>query len=302
MKRSLIIGIFIFLFINTIIAGSDFLLINNSPESSGKGNAGVAEYSDVSYSLINPASTVKNIKPQVSFTYLILNNDLNYNYFGAGYPLSTGMLSVHLIYVSLPDSSETFGGEEKGEGINFSDVGIIISDSFKIGDIVNAGLSFKYIKCEISDFKDSTYAFDFGLIKEFNFFNFAKKYYNNLNIGSSVKNFGGKMKFIEQEEELPLTYTFGIKYSPYVNMSFLYDLNKTINKDMDHFFGFEYKTPYYFIPRIGVKFEEETVLMSGIGIQYGLDFMKFKCDYSYNLLGQVVKNHSFSLNFEILVL
>ena len=66
-----------------------------------------------------------------------------------------------------------------------------------------------------------------------------------------------------------------------------------------NYFGIEYKTPFYVLPRIGLKFEEETVLMTGIGFNYQTSYLKFKIDYSHNLLGQVIKSHSISLNLEI---
>lgn len=294
-----LIFIFVFSLIKLISAGSDFLLINNSSERSGKGNAGVSDYSDISYALVNPASTIKNNKPQISFTYLVLNNNLNYNYLGVGFPAFSGTLSIHLIYLYFPNLSETHGGEETGSFMNYNDMCIVISDSFKIMDICNCGLSLKYIKSEISDIKASTYALDFGVIKDFNFLNFEKKYYNNLKIGLSIKNIGGNMKFIQQSEELPLTWTLGLKYLPYSDWSFLYDINKTKLKKIENYLGIEYKTPFYVLPRIGLKFEEETVLMTGIGFNYQTSYLKFKIDYSHNLLGQVIKSHSISLNLEI---
>lgn len=284
-----------------LYADSEFLLMNNSADSLGKGSTGTAEYAGVDYALINPASTIKN-KMQVSFSYMLLDNNLNYNYIGGGIPFLNGMLSVHLVYVSLPDTLETTGGDQLDDSLNYNDTCFILSDSFKLKDIASLGMSVKYIKREIAGLNAETYALDFGLIKEFNAFNFDKKYYNNLHVGASVKNMGGTIKFIQEEEELPRTFVFGIKYSPYFNWSVLYDINKVNNKDIGHLMGVEYKTPFFFIPRVGIRFEEETVIMTGMGIDYNLSFVKLNCDYSYNIIGQAVKNHSFSLGLEFLSL
>ena len=299
MKNCIIVFLFIFIIINGLIAGSDFLLINNSPESSGKGNTGVAEFSDISYALINPASTSKLRSAQFSFSYLILNNTMNYNYFSGGYPLGTGILSIHCVYVSLPDMNESLGGEDLLNSLNYKDICFIVSDSFKIGDFINGGLSFKYIKREIVDVKASAYAIDVGLIKSFNIGNYSKNTSDNFSIGFSLKNIGNKIQFVEEKEDLPLTYVVGVKYSPYKNLSLLYDANKEKSFELKHYIGAEYKTPFFFIPRVGVKLEEETIIMTGMGLQYAIGGLKLKCDYAYNLLGQEIKNHAIALNLEI---
>lgn len=298
-NKPVITGICFLLFLNTsLFSGKDFLLINNSADSSGKGGTGTAYFGDISYSLINPANTVKNNIPQISFTYQILNNNLNYNYVGVGFPFINGLLSLHFIYLYLPNINEEFGGDTTDSYINYNDMAIILSDSFSIFPTFHAGLNIKYIKSEIADVKAETYAFDMGLLKEFNFFNFGKKYYNNLLLGFSTKNLGGKMKYIEQSEELPLTFTGGIKYSPYFNLALLYDMNKTKEKDIYHYVGAEFKTKYI-IPRIGLKLEDETIIMAGLGLQYQTSYLKFKLDYAVNALSQVIKSHTISFNLEI---
>ncbi|MDD5066230.1 MAG: PorV/PorQ family protein [bacterium] len=292
--------IFFLLFSLPCLAGSDFLLINNSPESLGRGGAGSAGLSDVSHAVLNPASTVMITKPQVSASYLIFQNNFNYNYFGAGYPVYPGFLSFHVIYLSLSDMDEEMGGEGTSASISYSDAAIAASYSLRIGDIVNAGVSLKYIRRKIEASQDSTWGLDLGVAKEFNFLNLAKKYYPNFILAAAVRHIGGQLKFMETEEDLPLTYTFGFSYSPYTDLFLSYDMNKTREEEMNHSLGLEYRTPFYIIPRIGLKMEEEIILMTGLGLRYNLGFISIKCDYAYNLLGQQVKSHAVSLCLEFM--
>ncbi|MDD5066228.1 MAG: PorV/PorQ family protein [bacterium] len=280
-------------------AGNEFLLLNPGSEGTGRGNTGTAQYSDISSVLLNPASSLKNNKPQVSFTYMVVNNSMNYNYLGLGFPAFNGTASLHLVYLYFPNTEELLGGEETGELVNYNDMALMLSDSFRIRGLFDAGISLKYVKREISDVKGDTLAADMGLIREFSFLDREKHSRNNLSLGLSLKNLGGKIKFMEESEDLPLTLSLGMKYSPYRAVAFLYDLSKTIHEETGHYLGLEYSSPFYLIPRMGLKMEEETVLMIGLGLQYRTGYIRFKLDYSHNLLGQAIKSHSFSLNLEI---
>lgn len=301
MRRILIYILLLFLpgFLYSIV-GTDFLLIKNSAEIAGRGGTGSGKYSYISSVIENPASSANNNMPQISLSHLMLhNNNMNYEYIGVGFPVYNNMFSLHFIYLYLPDTFELIGGEETGNTINYNDTCILLSDSLKIKDLFSAGLSLKYIKREIADISATTFSFDFGIIKDFSFFNLAKKIYNNCAIGFALKNLGGSIKFIQTEEKLPLSYSFGLSYSPYPEISFLYDINKIHLRKLYHLFGIEYKTPFLFDLRTGLKFEEETVLMSGIGIRQRIGYVDIKADYAINLFGQAVKNHTISLNIVI---
>ncbi len=290
---------FFLLFTTQLFCENDFLLINNSSERSAKGDAGVSEYSDISYAIINPASTIKNKNPQISFTYLLYNNNLNYNYLGVGFPIFSGLFSIHVIYLSLPNLEGSIGGEGTGDYMNYNDMSMIVSESFRLWDFMNMGISFKYIKREISEYKAETFGVDLGVIKDIELFNMDRKKYNNFSIGGSLRNVGGKMEFIEEKEDLPLSITSGIKYKPFFKWSLLFDVNKVKNRGLNSYFGLEYLSPFYLEPRVGIKFEEETVIMTGLGLNVQAGYLKFKIDYSHNLFGQQVKSHSISLNLEI---
>lgn len=291
------------LFLPTILysmMGTDFVLINNSAESAGRGGTGAGRFSHISAAIINPAATVNKHVPQISLSHLMLqDNNMNYEYIGIGFPVYNNMVSLHFIYLYLPDTFELIGGEKTGNIINYNDTCILVSDSIKLKDFFSLGISLKYIRREIADISSSTFAVDIGIIKDFSFFNFAKKIYNNCAIGFSLKNIGGKMKFVQTEEKLPLTYVLGLSYSPYPEIRFLYDINKIRMRNLHHLIGIEYITPFILELRTGIRFEEETVLMTGIGIEQSIGYVNLKADYAVNLLGQAVKNHTVSLNIEI---
>ena len=278
--------------------GSEFLLINNSAESSAAGGTGVAKFSDISFSLINPASPLKNYSPQISLSHIVLNEYLNYEYLSVGFPLFNLLFSIHFIYLYSPETFEIIYGENTSGTITYYDTSFIFSSALKIKNYFSFGLNLKYIKREVADNKSTGWALDSGIIKEFNFLNFDKRTYDNFALGLAVKNLGTKMKFLESEENLPLTFSFGISYSPYKFISILYDLNKTISKDFFHYIGAEYKK-FYFIPRIGVQIEKEPVLMLGAGINYNIKYIKLKLNYSLTLFGKATKSHFFSLNLAV---
>jgi len=283
----------------TNVVGSDFLLINNSAESSGHGNSGVGKFSDISFAMLNPASVSKNVFTQLSLSHIILNNNLSYTYVGIGFPVYNNILSFHLLSLYYPESFELMGGEKTGYTINYSDDAIIISDALNFFNFINIGMSLKFIRREIAEFKSSTFGFDVGILKGFSFLNFDKGKRENFSIGIAIRNIGKSLKFIQTSERLPLTFAGGIAFSPYKNYYLFYDLNKTYKKNFFQYIGFEYITPYYFIPRVGLKIENEITLMTGVGLKYKIGYLNFNLNYSVNLLGQPIKYHTISLNLEI---
>ncbi len=302
MKKLYVLIIF-FTLINFVYAdftGSDFLLINNSAERYATGSAGVAKYSDISYTPYNPACAAQNKFPQISLSHLIINNNLNYEYISVGFPLYYTMFSVHLIYLYYPDSFELLGGENTGSTINYSDTAIILSEAFLIKNFINVGINIKFIKREIADVKSTGYAIDVGTIKHFNLFNFDKNVYDNFAAGISIRNLGSQLKFLQESESLPLTFTVGIKYSPYKTFTFLYDFNKSLSRTPIHNIGIEYNTDFHITPGIGAEVGDETLITGGIGFNYKIGYIKLKANYSVNILGSITKNNTLSLNIEIL--
>ncbi len=279
--------------------GSDFLLINNSAERYTTGGAGAAKYSDISFSPYNPAAPGKNRMVQISLSHLILNNNLNFEYIGIGGPFLYTTLSLHLVYLYYPNNFESIGGENTDISINYSDMAVILSEAVPIKKFITLGLNVKFIKREIAGVKTTGYAIDFGAIKNFYFFNFDKNIDNNFGIGFSIKNIGSQLKFLQESESLPLTFTAGIKYSPYKVFTFLYDFNKSLSRTPIHNIGIEYNTKFHITPGVGIEIGEEINFTGGIGLNYQMGHLKFKANYSVNIFGSMIKNHNISLNIKI---
>ena len=302
-----------------------FLKIEVGAKAIAMGGAFVSQANDASALYWNPGSLSKLQNSRVMFTHTFWLADINHDF--AGIVLKIG--DQHTIGISY--TSLTMGDmkvrteiypEGTGELFTVSDYSLGVSYGLNLTEDFSIGFTGKYVGENIWHMSTSTIAFDFGLL-----------YYTpvkNLQLGMSVSNVGGKMKFSGEDNfiyytynpdehgnsdkiyaelkmdewDLPLIYRVGLSFKALdteihaltISADAIHsnDYNESVN------IGCEYGFRERAFLRAGYKslFMEESVegLTAGIGLIYFLtDYVPMKADYAYADFGRLQSVHRISV-------
>jgi len=302
-----------------------FLKIEVGAKAIGMGGAFVSQSNDASSLYWNPGSLakLKNNSAMFAHTYWIAN--INHDFAGVilkiGEQNALGISYTTLGIGDMKVRTEIYP-EGTGELFTANDYAIGISYGMNLTEDFSIGVTGKYVGEKIWHMSASTIAFDFGLL------------YNtpihNLNLGMSISNIGGKIKYagednfiyysynpdehgnsqniyaeIKMDEwDLPLIYRVGLSmkilesdmHSIIISADALHpnDYNEFVN------LGFEYGFMERVFLRAGYKSlfkkESEEGLTAGLGLLYYLtDYMPLKVDYAYADFGRLEAVHRISL-------
>jgi hypothetical protein len=121
-----------------------------------------------------------------------------------------------------------------------------------------------------------------------------------LTAGIAVQNFGGDIQYIQEKQQIPLTYRLGVAYKIYdYNLTILTDAVKA--RDTDFFFnlGFEYVLKEIITLRLGNKFIRGKLFTPSYGLGFTLN--NYQVNYTlfyHNMLG-FTHRVGFTFNFSI---
>ncbi len=277
--------------------GAEFLKIDTDARIVSMGSTFAASAEGVNSMMYNPAmmSTIKNTEFGFSHTKWLL--DSSHNFIGFAMPLkslrvgeseSRGV-SGNPFILGLGITRLTTGSIESRSAdrsrtgtYQASDQLISIAGAKKINN-TRLGASVKYVESSIAGEKASSIAVDFGLSRQLKSL--------PLMIGLSVQNFGKSMKFINQEDPLPLKVTMGalVGIIPGFNMAFdiqraIYDKQTTFN------LGTEYSVFPGFALRSGYMMQgasNEGGIGTGLNMGAGFKMMGTQIDYAVTPFGEL---------------
>ena len=275
-------------------SGAEFLRIDTDARIVSMGSTFAASAEGVNSMMYNPAmmSTVKTTEFGFSHTKWLL--DSTHNFIGFAMPIKSSRLGDFKgseapfilgfgITRLTTGSIESRSADRSRTGTyQASDQAISISGAKKINN-TRIGASVKYIESSIAGEKASSIAVDFGLSRQLRSL--------PVMIGLSVQNFGKSMKFINQEDPLPLKVTMGalVGIIPGFNMAFdiqraIYDKQTTFN------LGTEYTVFPGFALRSGYMMQG-TNNAEGIGAGFnmgaGFKMMGTQIDYAVTPFGEL---------------
>lgn len=302
-----------------------FLKIEVGAKAIGMGGAFVSQSNDVSSIYWNPGSIAKLKNSSAMFTHTYWIASLNHDFAGVilkiGEQNAVGFSYTMLGTGDMKVRTEIYP-EGTGELFTANDYAIGISYGMNLTEDFSLGVTGKYVGEKIWHMSASTIAFDFGLL--------YNTPINNLNLGMSISNIGGKIKYagednfiyysynpdehgnsqniyaeIKMDEwDLPLIYRVGLSmkilegdmHSIIISADALHpnDYNEFVN------LGFEYGFKERVFLRAGYKSlfkkESEEGLTVGLGLLYYLtDYMPLKVDYAYADFGRLDAVHRISL-------
>ncbi|MCJ7552819.1 MAG: PorV/PorQ family protein [Ignavibacteriaceae bacterium] len=302
-----------------------FLKIEVGAKAIAMGGAFVSQANDASALYWNPGGLSKLQNSGAVFTHTYWLADINHDF--AGIVLKIGdQHTIGFSYTSLTMGdmkvrTEIYP-EGTGELFTASDYSLGVSYGLNLTEDFSIGFTGKYVGENIWHMSASTIAFDFGLL-----------YYTpvkNLQLGMSVSNIGGKMKFTGEDNfiyytynpdehgnsdkiyaelkmdewDLPLIYRVGLSFKTLDTeihaLTISADAIHPNDYDESVNIGCEYGFRERVFLRAGYKslFMTESVegLTAGIGLIYFLtDYIPVKVDYAYADFGSLQSVHRISV-------
>jgi len=152
----------------------------------------------------------------------------------------------------------------------------------------SAGAKLKSIQAKIGGYSASALAIDIGGYLKYN---------DELNLGAALKNFGTKMKFFTEKEDLPLCFSIGANYKVIPQLTLALDLSAPLEEDVRINFGVEYR---YNILSLRAGYNSDNDLVNGLtNCGFGILYNNFKLDYAFLPFGDLGDSHklSFSIDF-----
>lgn len=198
-------------------AGVTSLKFDPSARANALGGAYIALAEGADALAYNPAGMIQNKGIDVVASYMNYIDGISYTYLGGVKSLSVAnAIGAQLYYMSTGDMDETTPTNPTGTGRTFQSYDLVLGLSYAqmLRPNFYVGGTLKYIQeqlaPELEDGKGSyietAIAGDVGT------------YYNtgwkSLIFGMSIRNFGNNMKFIKEETPLPMTFVFGVGFTP----------------------------------------------------------------------------------------
>lgn len=299
----------IFWCLSTVMAGSDtgvdFLKIPTSARLVALGNAYTAGASGVDSLERNPAGLVKGM-PALSFSHQQLFGENSLDYLGTAWPgrspqsLSWGLSVSRLSYAD----QEARGLDRRSNGsISASDTSAGIALAKGFGPL-QFGTQFKFIRQQVANYSAEGVAVDMGVL--------SRTPISRLTMGLAVRNLGPRMKFVNDEFNLPLMISGGLAYQVNQPLTFMFDVQSNpYQRQTTAALGVEFSALSNVTMRAGylnklaeaVNNSQESETNRGNfggigGLTAGLGFKlgQFSLDYAIAPFGELGNNHVFSIS------
>ncbi|MCX7956947.1 MAG: PorV/PorQ family protein [Endomicrobia bacterium] len=279
-----------------ILAGSNFHLIASfSQEAAGTavaqflkipvgaravalGEAYGAISNDATSLYWNPAGL--GLLKQINFnlTYNIWLTGINHSFLGYAHPLKFATLGASINILSTPpiEKYDKYGYQTEEKTYTTSDMAISIGFGKEIFNKIIGGTNLKFIQSTIDKTASSAaIAVDLGIIYNS----------NNQSFCVTIQNLGTKLKFISQEEYLPLNIKIGSgwKIIPEKLIGAL-DINAYSDNDIKLNLGIEYIKKFSQILSVATRFGIRTNIrgldpISAISFGFGIQWTILEFDF-----------------------
>jgi hypothetical protein len=275
-----------------------FLKLGFGARASGLGEAYSSLATDATGEYWNIGAVAFADKSQVAYMHNNIYQDVSHNYISYIHKLSeSSFITAGLSYISLGNLDKiritNFYTPEIIGQYEYTNSVISVGYSKKFDVFRNTpfslGLNLKSIRSSIDVYSASAVALDIGSFYELN---------ETINMAVLVKNLGTKMKYVQEKEDLPLTYVLGCSVNLEKRIILSLDFNFSPYEQDTFNFGTEYILADFISLRAGynsVNDLEDGITNFGIGMK----LLNFDFDYAYMLYGALGNSHKFSLNYEL---
>lgn len=253
----------------------------------GEAFTGVAD--DFSAIYWNPAGIAQIKDLEFNFMHNDWFQGIRYEFISTILPLEEELGAIGLSGIILK-VDDIVGRDTSGNftsNFEAKDSIMCISYAQMWSDELMFGATIKKINLKVENDKTNEIAFDLGGLYKFQDM--------GLSVGTVIQNIGKKMKFIEKDEKLPLTFKLGMSYKVPTQRTLLtLDLNKSIASDIKFNLG----TEIILTSTLKLRFGYNSTNDAGNGFTAGVGFKIrdiFELDYAYVPYGELGNTQRISL-------
>lgn len=271
-------------------AAANFLRLGAGARYLAMGESATAIADDVNALYWNPANLGRLENGALT---LMQNNYASADYQFAGIALPTremGSFGASLQRFSYGDINGTDQNNQDTGSFSPRDLALGLGWGRQISGNWQGGMNAKFIQSKIVD-TASTFAFDAGL-------GYRK---NKVSTGATIRNMGGKLKFDNEGDSLPLTMQAGVGYR--MSKAFLLSSDLALPQDAPSYIGVgaEYRLGIGRDFGLGMRggYNTRGRTLDGLsGFTFGLGFQwsSIDVDYAWIPIGNFEDTHRFSLN------
>ncbi|MCX5782348.1 MAG: PorV/PorQ family protein [Elusimicrobia bacterium] len=277
-------------------SGAAFLKLGAGarPTAMGDSFAGISDDSTAIY--WNPAGLNQVAgKGSLTLMHAIWFEDISYDWVSYARPYKNlGVFGIGVQYLSYGSLKKTDNtGLEVGD-FSPTDMAVSLSYAKKVKDI-SLGANLKYISSKITN-TATAYAVDLGAMKKIN---------NKITLGAAAQNVGTKLKYVSEEDSLPMNIKIGGAYTVKKNWLAVLDINAPIDNDINYGIGTEYvyklKDKIDISGRAGYNTRNsKTGGLNGITVGFGVKYQDYCFDYAFVPYGDLGNTNriSFSVQFK----
>ncbi|MFA5875167.1 MAG: PorV/PorQ family protein, partial [Candidatus Margulisiibacteriota bacterium] len=202
---------------------------------------------------------------------------------------NNGTWSANLYYFNYGGIQGYDSGGSPTSAIYPYDLCAGVSWGDMINDYVSAGLTLKFISQKLDDYSASGFAFDVGAL--------FKTPYEKLTLGATLQNLGSKIKFINDEADLPMTLKFGSAYQLTQDGVITLDLEAPEEQNK---IGLNLGFEQWFNNMLAIQLGYKSLTDTGSNVMGGVSLKAadFELDYAFVPYGNLGNTHRVCLSFD----
>lgn len=272
-------------------SAAQFLTLGVGARAPGMGGAFAGVADDSTAIFWNPAGLNRLESKSLSLMHAMWFEDIAYDWVSYAQKVKNlGTFGIGVQYLSYGSIKQTDNTGLDVGSFSPSDVAVSLSCAREVVGI-GLGMNIKYISSQITN-TARAYAVDFGAMYPL--------LENKLWLGAAVQNFGTKMKFIDEEDPLPLNIKIGGAYALRPNWKAALDINAPVNGALNLGIGTEYGYKINGIisaaGRIGYNTTaKDTGGLNGICAGVGFTYLSYGIDYAFVPYGDLGNTQRISL-------
>ncbi len=256
--------------------GAAFLELPVGARPAALGSAYSALAEDAYAPTWNPAGLAFLNSAELAAMHMLYLESSSYEYGSFVIPVGSGRgLGVAVQYfrpgkITGLDASGNDIGDIGGYYANYT-----VAFGQSIGEAFGIGLSGNLIKAQIDDVSGQAFAGGGGLLY---------RPTDKWRFAAVLANAGQKLKFLDSEDSLPLTYRLAGAYHPVPSWTITLEGTRQIDGLTSGHSGVEYETPFGFSFRTGYTTERTRELSAIAGFSLGFSMLLWKQDFAYTWL------------------
>lgn len=267
----------------TLNSGAAFLKIGTGARPEAMGGAYTALADDVSALHYNPAGLAGMLKKEAGITHTEYLLGSKFDFVGYAHPTKLGTFGLGLVRLDTGNQEARDVNRQAVGGFSAADSAYTFGFSRRMS-VVSLGANLKFLESKIGSDSASTFAMDFGAVRQVGRFS----------MGLSVLNVGRGMKFIDQRDPLPLTLSAGGAYRLGGALNLALDVRHEPNdRRTDVGLGTEYAILPMFSLRAGyatmgsITSARGSSPLNGLGGGFGFKLKNYKADYTFMPFGDL---------------